>query len=172
MFYHPVDVRLLMTDKRHKAFLQLERAVCVRRHLTQVLWTRKKGQKIIGYRSPVCHDTARAFARVFNLKAVDGEHVYVTEMDSLEHAPVCTTVMHSWVEFEVDGERFILDVLPDNVCPISPTLLRAPHPAYWIPTDPERQALFARIQKDPDIKRGTEILVRRMKSAARRYGLL
>lgn len=93
--------------------------------------------------SPGCHQVAHAFARIAGATAIDGEHAVIVdidpEVDGTEFKVNFATILHSWVEFETrSGLRFILDIFPDEGCPIMPLLYRAPNPAYWIPVDEER----------------------------------
>lgn len=93
--------------------------------------------------SPGCHQVAHAFARISGATAVDGEHAVVVDIDpavdGTDFQVNFSTILHSWIEFETkSGLRFILDIFPDEGCPVFPVLYRAPHPAYWIPVDVER----------------------------------
>lgn len=120
------------------------------------------------FRTPVCHDTAHAFAKVFGLTAVDGEHMYASKVymtpSGLPNGANYTTCVHSWVEFETDGgTRFILDVFPDEGCAIFPVLLLHPNPAYWIPSDSATLRALDLSLRRPIFKQRVEILAAEMR---------
>jgi len=104
--------------------------------------------------SPGCHQVAHAFGRVAAIATVDGEHAIFTRIvpdpAGKEFDMDCTTMLHSWNEFSTPGgERFILDIFPDEGCAVLPVLYRSPHPAYWIPEDAERLDALRMISEGP-----------------------
>ncbi len=126
---------------------------------------------------PSCHVVAHAFARVFGYEVKDGEHCYSGNVqltpDQADMDVHFTTVLHSWVEFETaHGNRFILDIFPDEGGSIFPVLYRAPHPCYWIPRDEKRVRILAALPTDKSFQRDVTMLSRSMMAMAHKANLL
>jgi len=173
VLFHTSDISLLRGNAGKVALKRLEQALCVRKYLPRGL-DRDHGEGP-GFQIPTCHSVAQAFAQTFGLTAVDGEYAFIDGMKFVTGEPVCsvTTVMHSWVEFTIeDGQMFILDLFADKLSAIFPVLLRAPHPAYWVPTDCKRLDLYRGLANVPEFRKEVEELVAMMKVIARRNNLL
>lgn len=126
---------------------------------------------------PNCHVMAHAFARVFGYEAKDGEHCYSSNVQlTPNQADVDVyfiTILHSWVEFETTkGNRFLLDIFPDEGGSIFPILYRAPHHCYWVPQDTERVQVLATLLDNKSFQKDVDELSKRITKMAHKANLL
>lgn len=113
-----------------------------------------------GFTTFSCHAVAHAFSQVFGLEVVDGELAYITKT-TLRPARFLRQetidvwwkfIKHSWIEIDIHGCRFILDIFPMEICSLLPLFLSHPHPAYYVPQEKKHEELFKAKLDSPEFK--------------------
>ena len=89
---------------------------------------------------PYCHLVAHAYALAFDVAAVNGEKVFITETRTwwFGHFVIAkaSRYAHSWNLLRLSsGEEVILDLIPDETCSMSPILVLSQNPSYTEPRD-------------------------------------
>lgn len=130
--------------------------------------------EVAGYYTPSCHEIAHAYGQVFGLEVCDGELAYIdrhqlipTKLFRQESIDItCKFIKHSWLEFEAEDRRFILDIFPESRVSMSPILLPHPHPAYYVPDESKHRGRLEHVFETEKFKWNVELLAKYMKNLA------
>ncbi len=171
---------LLKEDPEQAIAINIKRVLFVRMYLEPVKLSPDVSGKSL-YFEPGCHTLAHAFANVFGLKAVDGEHVFfkarsvipkikfwrISKLFELEYS----SYLHSWVELKLPSERrVIFDLYPAENNSILPIVVAAPNPAYVGPQDEQASSNLKYIETE-DFRNKVSITEEVIRTVANKHGL-